>query len=155
MFGVFLGGSAYARSAPSLVLRFDDNKSVSQWREVAEIFEAVGGRTIRRLSTPSDSAGSSMCRLRNGSTASARIVAGISSSGGRHRSALISGDDGRRIRLPSARLSFWMTRRSSRQRIFSAHRPGQRFLGSGLMGFLHHARGSVLGGGRRLSTGGG
>ena len=44
MFGVFLGGSAYARSAPSLVLRFDDNKSVSQWREVAGIFEAVGGR---------------------------------------------------------------------------------------------------------------
>lgn len=44
MFGVFLGGWAYARSAPSLVLRFDDNKSVSQWREVAGIFEAVGGR---------------------------------------------------------------------------------------------------------------
>ena len=44
MFGVFLGGWAYARSAPSLVLRFDDNKSVSQWSEVDEVCEAVGGR---------------------------------------------------------------------------------------------------------------
>ena len=33
------------RAQPAaLVLRFDDNKPVSQWREVAEIFEAAGGR---------------------------------------------------------------------------------------------------------------
>ena len=29
---------------PALVLRFDDNKSPQQWQEVAEIFEAIGGR---------------------------------------------------------------------------------------------------------------
>ena len=102
MFGVFLGGWAYARSAPSLVLRFDDNKSVSQWREVAGIFEAVGGRCSFAV---------------NSATLSEEQWDGL--------------------------------------RELSAHRPGQRFLGSGLMGFLHHARGSVLGGGRRLSTGGG
>ena len=31
-------------SRPSFVMRFDDNKPVSQWREVAEIFETIGGR---------------------------------------------------------------------------------------------------------------
>ena len=30
--------------AAALVLRFDDNKPVSQRRELAEIFESVGGR---------------------------------------------------------------------------------------------------------------
>lgn len=29
---------------PALVLRFDDNKSPQQWQEIAEIFEAIGGR---------------------------------------------------------------------------------------------------------------
>ena len=33
-----------AASGAALVLRFDDNKPAAQWREVAEIFEAVGGR---------------------------------------------------------------------------------------------------------------
>lgn len=33
-----------AASGAALVLRFDDNKPAAQWREIAEIFEAVGGR---------------------------------------------------------------------------------------------------------------
>jgi hypothetical protein len=32
------------QKSPAYVMRFDDNKPVSQWREVAEIFESVGGR---------------------------------------------------------------------------------------------------------------
>lgn len=41
---VILASSAWATGKPALVLRFDDNKSPKQWREVAEIFEAMGGR---------------------------------------------------------------------------------------------------------------
>jgi len=45
--GMVLAGDA-ASSGPirpgALVLRFDDNKPVSQWRELAEIFEAANGR---------------------------------------------------------------------------------------------------------------
>ena len=33
-----------ASQQPALVLRFDDNKSPQQWQEIAEIFEAIGGR---------------------------------------------------------------------------------------------------------------
>ena len=36
--------SAASAAPAAIVLRFDDNKPVSQWLEVAEIFEAVGGR---------------------------------------------------------------------------------------------------------------
>lgn len=62
MFGVFLGGWAYARSAPSLVLRFDDNKSVSQWREVAGIFEAVGSRCSFAVNSATLSIDLEQCR---------------------------------------------------------------------------------------------
>ena len=33
-----------AKEKPALVLRFDDNKPPVQWREIAEIFEGIGGR---------------------------------------------------------------------------------------------------------------
>lgn len=33
-----------AAQKPALVLRFDDNKTPQQWQEIAEIFEAIGGR---------------------------------------------------------------------------------------------------------------
>lgn len=38
-----LAGAPTSKGA-ALVLRFDDNKPVSQWREIAEIFETTGGR---------------------------------------------------------------------------------------------------------------
>ena len=37
-------GMTMAAEKPALVLRFDDNKSPVQWREIAEIFEGAGGR---------------------------------------------------------------------------------------------------------------
>ena len=36
--------SAGAARPGAFVMRFDDNKPVSQWQEVAEVFEAIGGR---------------------------------------------------------------------------------------------------------------